>query len=122
MNAIILENGDLRLELESKEERQQLYRDLVDGNVLPFQPGLHLKAPIDVERDWFSRLPLKIKQLEPEEIGALTASPILGKFRMERWGTFKNITHVWWYPNYAIRGPLDDLLRDGFCIFTDGNK
>jgi hypothetical protein len=43
----------------------------------------------------------------PEDIGALTSAPIL-----------KYDNKYWWYPNYAVRSPLEDIAETGKTVFT----
>ncbi|MGB5594236.1 MAG: hypothetical protein WBM62_09450 [Crocosphaera sp.] len=58
----------------------------------------------------------ELQQIEPVEMGALTSSPILG-IRDQN----DTVIQVWWYPNYAIASPLEELIKDGFTIFESGN-
>lgn len=58
----------------------------------------------------------ELEQIEPVEIGALTSSPIVG-IRDQN----DTVIKVWWYPNYAISSPLEDLVTEGFTIFQSGN-
>lgn len=48
----------------------------------------------------------------PEEIGALTDAPILGNRDDDG-----EPTSVWWYPQYQVRSPQEDLAEDGQVIF-----
>ena len=65
----------------------------------------------------------------PEEIGALTDSPIFSE-ECERGdqGDLIQVGVVWWYPNYMITDFVETLVTEGFIQFTrhnektDGNK
>lgn len=87
------------------------------------------------EQEWFSRHPdsNQCMHLEdwidyqlcngwemvpPEDIGALTDSPILSS-DIERDGS-GNVVYcgkVYWYPAYAVRSPEDVLTRTGRVVF-----
>ena len=63
-------------------------------------------------------------RISPEDIGALTDAPIIGnlvfnsKAAGEDWGNIDwGKTRVWWYPDYALRSFVDDLLEKGETIF-----
>lgn len=69
--------------------------------------------------DWWEWLicNTEIDWIRPEEIGALTDSPILGFVGRDDEGEIDYLTDVWWYPNYMISGPETDLARHGYCIW-----
>lgn len=55
----------------------------------------------------------------PEDIGALTSAPILSDGTVKDNGDLDiEGAHVWWYPNYALRSPLRELIETGKTIFT----
>ncbi len=58
----------------------------------------------------------ELEQIDPLSIAALTSSPIVG-IRDQN----ETVIQVWWYPNYAIASPLEDLVTEGFTIFQSGN-
>lgn len=55
--------------------------------------------------------------VEPEEVAALTAAPILGTRDVN-----DNVVDVWWFPDYAIRSPQEDLLNHGRVVFQKGEE
>lgn len=66
-----------------------------------------------------------LEQVNPEDVGALTSSPIIAQdaeFEMDD-GYMKltGYSNLWWYPNYAIRGPIDELKETGSVTFTKGS-
>lgn len=57
--------------------------------------------------------------LRPAEVGALTDAPILSR-EVER-DASGNVTHVgrvYWYPAYAVRDPLVDLVDGGVLTLS----
>lgn len=61
--------------------------------------------------------------LRPESIGALTDAPILGdSYAIER-DENGELIHtggpVWWFPDYAVRDPWEELKNTGRVIFKD---
>ena len=57
--------------------------------------------------------------LRPEEIGALTDSPIFGQgAQRDDDGTLLSVENVWWFPNYQIADPAETLLETGSVAFT----
>jgi len=49
--------------------------------------------------------------VRPETIGALTSAPILTD------GDSENPERVWWYPEYFIKSPVEELVKTGEVIF-----
>lgn len=67
----------------------------------------------------------------PEKVAALTAAPILARSddvdmsdEADAAGALGRLLPtaeaVWWYPDYAVLSPWEELLRDGKVIFTRG--
>ena len=56
----------------------------------------------------------------PEDIGALTSSPILSD-EVERNddGEIVKVGKVYWFPNYAVQSELDLLYDDGEVFFPE---
>jgi hypothetical protein len=56
--------------------------------------------------------------VDPAEIGALTSAPILTDASREDDGSLRlDGANVWWFPDYALRSPLEDLIKKGRTIF-----
>ncbi len=62
-----------------------------------------------------------IDWLRPEEIGALTDAPIFGHVERDDQGNIKEVGDVWWYPNYMVSDPIEELAEKGTLVF-EGEK
>ena len=58
-----------------------------------------------------------LEWIAPEEIGALTDAPILGIVDRYGNGVLKRVENSFWYPNYCLRSPQEDLVEYGEVIF-----
>ena len=58
--------------------------------------------------------------ISPETIGALTDAPILSEGNLDDNGNYTNDLPVYWYPNYMVRSPLEDLRDYCQTIFVKG--
>ena len=59
--------------------------------------------------------------VSPEDIGALTSAPILSdEVEQNDRGETVKVGRVFWFPDYAIRCPVEDLLERGFVEFPGG--
>ncbi len=109
MNYEILENGNLKLtpdedELEEIKEVENIH---YDGIYFDVMESLVCNSDID--------------HIHPEEVGALTGAPILGIVSRDDYtNEITEIYNLWWYPDYAIRGPQEDMLEYGYAIFIKG--
>jgi hypothetical protein len=57
--------------------------------------------------------------VQPEEIGALTAAPILSDdVERDDEGKIVKAGKVYWYPQYEVFDPLEQLIQTGSVIFT----
>lgn len=58
------------------------------------------------------------EMVPPEDIGALTADPILSDdvLRDEE-GRLVEVGRVYWYPDYAVRDEIEELRRDLVLVF-----
>ena len=58
--------------------------------------------------------------VQPEDIGALTSAPILSDGGTKDDGSIdlSGGANVWWYPNYAVRSPMEDIAETGKTVFT----
>lgn len=55
--------------------------------------------------------------IAPEDIGALTAAPIVGyDVDMDDQGTITSAPNVWWYPQYETKDPIEELKSKGSII------
>lgn len=67
----------------------------------------------------------QLEFLRPEEIGALTDAPILGDCdtieRNENGELTATGGPVWWFPDYAVRDPWDELKNSGRVTFAEAN-
>jgi hypothetical protein len=60
-----------------------------------------------------------LEQVHPEEIGALTDSLIFSDVvERDEDNKITSCDYVWWYPNYQVTSPLDELKENGKVIFT----
>lgn len=99
----ILDNGDLLITYDDTDSI-----DLVDDWTLTLEPllcnGLH--------------------DIYPEMIGALTDAPILTDVCPD----YVNSTltdddaNIWWYPNYAVTSPMEELKNTGQVIFKNASN
>ena len=56
--------------------------------------------------------------IQPEEIGALTAAPILSdSVTRDDSGNLLKVDQVYWFPDYAVRSELDELYENGEVFF-----
>jgi hypothetical protein len=59
--------------------------------------------------------------LRPEQVGALTDSPILtNDVTYNDNGEVEKIGQIWWYPNYMIDNLTEVLYNNGYIIFEKG--
>lgn len=106
MRYSITKHGDLEITV-TRDERNHLKADKDDANFLSdaYMTDFFEVMTANSELEWIA----------PEAIGALTDAPILGVVRYD--GNGGEVYKVWWYPNYMVRSPVQDLLEDGVCIF-----
>ena len=55
--------------------------------------------------------------IRPEEIGALTDAPIIGDTARDDHGELTETHSVYWYPNYALKSPVQELMEKGSVTF-----
>lgn len=56
--------------------------------------------------------------LDPEDVGALTASPILSEeVQYDEDGNIASVGRVYWYPEYQVKSEIEELLEDGEVVF-----
>lgn len=101
--------GDLRLQLTTAGiEQAATFRveRLTNGVVATLATLLadHL------ETDW--------ELIEPAELAALTSAPLLGTgIDRDDEGVLRGVEHLYWFPDYAIRDEIEELLTDGAVTF-----
>lgn len=55
----------------------------------------------------------------PEEVGALTDSAILSDSAVRNdQGDLIKCDYAWWFPNYAVSNPVEELYKYGKVVFT----
>jgi hypothetical protein len=111
MRTRILPNGDLVI-LAGNQDRAALHDAYVTGGY----PGAE-SVVVEQLREGCAGLEL----IPPENIAALTDAPILAKafWPDEGGGPVPYVdSPVWWFPNYCIRDPWDELKNIGRVVFT----
>jgi len=59
----------------------------------------------------------------PEDIGALTSAPILSEeVERDEEGKLVSVGRVYWFPDYAVRCELEELLEKGEVFFPAGQE
>jgi hypothetical protein len=59
--------------------------------------------------------------IAPEEIAALTSSPILSdSAKRDDNGGLAAVDKVFWFPNYQVESEIETLLEKGFVLFAEG--
>lgn len=114
MEFLKTDNGNLKISLEGKEDREELATMLArwGGNDIAILADMLEYTRLN-GNGWGI--------LNPEDIGALTESPILtDDYSVEDDGTVTvhPESNVWWFPNYMVENFAETLARDGFVIFT----
>jgi len=109
----ILPNGDLKITLNPEgkielTETQEQYKDSWNDfdlfyNIIDY----HLC------NGW--------TRLYPEDVGALTESPILSQdVSYNDNGDIETVGDIFWYPNYQVENLAEKLLENGYLIFSKG--
>lgn len=58
----------------------------------------------------------------PEDIGALTSAPILSDGDVNDNGSLDfGGSNIWWYPNYAVTSPMQEIAETGKVVFKNAN-
>lgn len=116
MNTTILPNGDLEITMDNEEERFSL----LEMCALGYQEAeSHMAECLHEEYEF----------VRPEVIGALTDAPILCAsddmdYSDETMGApFYSAAplpgaKVYWFPNYAVIDPWEELATKGCVVFT----
>jgi len=101
-------NGDLRITLlpEAREDVQEISSS----------QQLSADAKLAETIEW--HLGEGWSFVNPEDIGALTEAPILSEdVDYDNRGQAK-VGVVFWYPEYEVKDPVEQLLENGFVDFT----
>ncbi len=103
---LILPNGDLQITAD-KEARAWLSGMLHDYSINQTWPAL---------AGWLAHYYPWVRFTKPEEIGALTSSPILVETANN--GAPLATPRVWWIPNYQIENELETLKNTGLLVMS----
>lgn len=111
-----LESGNLEIKIDPEADRIEM-ENLID---VPLNTafGELLEESGYVGNNWHNVM--------PEEIGALTDSPIIayGAIYAEENDQDLPIGYekLWWFPQYEVEDPIETLLRNGVVIFTRASQ
>lgn len=92
-----------------------------DFNKEELKQALEEKGEIALIGEFFENLFANSswREVDPEDIGALTSAPILGDdVNMNDQGDITSVGNVYWYPDYQVKSFFDDLIEDGTTFFT----
>lgn len=56
--------------------------------------------------------------IPPNAIGALTEAPIIGEAVVNDSGEYEVFGSIWWYPDYQVVDPWEQLKNKGRVVFT----
>ncbi|HEV2581043.1 MAG TPA: hypothetical protein VGT44_09335 [Ktedonobacteraceae bacterium] len=60
--------------------------------------------------------------VRPEDVGALTDAPLLSEdVDIDDQGTIRSVGIVYWYPQYDVSDPVEQLLQQGYVDFVRGD-
>lgn len=105
----IIENGDLKISLLDSWKRFKTKDDIKKF----LKSRLKSKATNDTIRYLLRKLP-GYKQIQPEDIGALTSAPIVTKANEKR----DNPSVIWVFNDYMIKDEIEELIEHGYVIFN----
>lgn len=107
MRHVILPNGDLKL-LAGNVDRSTLAYELSES---------YSRAEMLISEAFHEILTF----IPPENIGALTEAPILAddaEYCSDAFGyVVPPEANVWYFPDYAVRCPWEELSRKGYVVF-----
>lgn len=112
MKYTILADGNLKIE-PSDEEELEAIRELSEEELNQDKFMF----------DFFEDITCNgLSWVLPEQISALTDAPILSDrmpdLEKGEFGELDKDALIWWYPNYQVRSPLQDIREYGSCIFN----
>lgn len=100
----ILPNGNLCITLNDKSALDDIELDDYTDNTF-----------LDLIEDcWCNGLSI----VNPDDVGALTDSIILSDDSLDDDDEYPVDTTFWWYPNYQVKAPIEDLRENGCVIFS----
>lgn len=110
----ILPNKDLKISITADGREELAEMDARENN-----PGTDYKLARLLEyhlgNGW--------EFVRPEEVSALTSSPILSNdVSRDDDGELTAIGEVWWFPNYQVINEVEEMKDSGFVIFTAGSN
>lgn len=123
LNWKVLENGDLKIYVMEGEKRN-FKRFIREGRAEDRDFSAREKTMWEA---FEGIIESGLEWVAPERIGALTSAPILSDWHWPMYPDHEgeldgsappDDVQVWWYPNYMVRSPIDDLIEDGYTIFT----
>lgn len=100
------------------------------GDLVLSLPSVELVMELLALRAYYKREALIAQALHeqyefilPEDIGALTSAPILCNSEATNLSDdgrreFREDARIYWYPNYQVADPWEDLLTTGTVTFT----
>jgi hypothetical protein len=103
----VLPNGDLKITADN-EGRAYLKEQLKETSVVDFWPEFVAEF-IAFYYPW-------LRYALPEELGALTSSPIL--LETASCGCPLAKSRVWWFPEYQVENEFDTLKRTGRLVMS----
>lgn len=113
MKLEILQNGQLCISLEGGADNEAI------SDLLACHGGddRGLAAELLEDTGWSPNGRLYL--VAPEDIGALTDSPIFAD-RMDHddTGRVREVGNVWWFPNYQVENFAEKLLAEGSVCFV----
>jgi hypothetical protein len=101
-------NGNVRIVLlqEAKDDVQEIASQEVDAD-----------SKLSETIEW--QLCNGWSLVRPEEIGALTDAPILSEeIEHDDQGNVLKVGMVYWYPQYEVLDPVEQLLENGYIEFV----
>jgi hypothetical protein len=91
-------------------------------NGLKISVSLDQREDLDPEKSWEEGFEYLLSNgwdaIPPEEIGALTDAPIIGHAERDERGEMVDAYDIYWYPEYELKNPIEELKKNGEVIFT----
>lgn len=107
-----LENKNLRISL-IEEERSEVEEISQNGKGIDAQFAEIIEYHLGEGWSW----------VQPEDVAALTSSPILSDSAVYGdHGELEDVDDVWWYPNYQVLNEVQELLDHGYIDFDIADK
>ncbi len=105
----VIEGGNLKISLtpEGKELIEEMRADSTKGW-------------LDIITELFEyEMCNGYSYVQPEHIGALTSSLIIGDGFIDEDTSIEDIntTNTWWFPDYQVLNEIDELYEKGYIIF-----